>query len=81
MADRIVLELKDKVATLAAPEEEAPAPAATTSFATEQVVEALVGLGFPERSARPVVDAIAAEQPDAASSALLRAALTQLGKK
>ncbi|PAT09713.1 MULTISPECIES: Holliday junction branch migration protein RuvA [Corynebacterium] len=81
MADRIVLELKDKVATLAAPEQEAPAPAATTSFATEQVVEALVGLGFPERSARPVVDAVAAEQPDAASSALLRAALTQLGKK
>ena len=44
-------------------------------------MEALVGLGFGEKVARPVVDALAAESPDTATSALLRAALTQLGKK
>lgn len=84
MADRIVLELKDKLEGLAAPtagEASAPAPAAGGSFAVEQVVEALVGLGFGERVARPVVDALAAENPDMATSSLLRASLTQLGKK
>lgn len=86
MAERIVLELKDKVEGLAA----APAggeatgavqPAAGSSYAAEQVVEALVGLGFAERAARPVVDTLAADNPDEATSALLRAALTQLGSK
>lgn len=85
MADRIVLELKDKLEGLAAAPagaaETAPAPASGGSYAVEQVVEALVGLGFGERVARPVVDALVAESPDMATSALLRAALTQLGKK
>lgn len=85
MADRIVLELKDKLEGLAAAPagaaETAPAPASGGSYAVEQVVEALVGLGFGERVGRPVVDALAAESPDMATSALLRAALTQLGKK
>lgn len=86
MADRIVLELKDKLEGLAeAPTEQvagAAAPGAGSgSFASEQVVEALVGLGFGEKVARPVVEALLAEQPDLAQSTLLRAALTQLGKK
>lgn len=85
MADRIVLELKDKLEGLEAVPTgagaAAPAPAAGGSYAVEQVVEALVGLGFGEKVARPVVDALAAESPDMATSALLRAALTQLGKK
>lgn len=85
MADRIVLELKDKLEGLdAAPVGAAAAastPAAGNSHAVEQVVEALIGLGFAEKLARPVVDTLAAASPDMATSALLRAALTQLGKK
>lgn len=85
MADRIVLELKDKLEGLyaVAADATAGAPAAPsgTSFAAEQVVEALVGLGFGEKVARPVVDKLVAENPDEATSALLRAALTQLGTK
>ena len=52
-----------------------------TSLVSEQVVEALVGLGFQERSAKPVVDALVQENPDEDASALLRQALSQLGKK
>ncbi len=86
MAERIVLELKDKVeAFLPAGDAgtgQAPAaPNVGVSLAAEQVVEALVGLGFPERSSRPVVDALVAENPQEEASALLRRALSELGKK
>lgn len=84
MAERIVLELKDKLEGLTAGEQAAvPAASAAggSSFAVEQVVEALTGLGFGEKAARPVVETLAAANPAAASSALLRAALTELGKK
>lgn len=86
MAERIVLELKDKVeAFLPAGDAgagQAPAaPSVGVSLAAEQVVEALVGLGFPERSSRPVVDALVAENPQEEASALLRRALSELGKK
>lgn len=85
MADRIVLELKDKLeglyAVAADATASAPAAPAGASFAAEQVVEALVGLGFGEKMARPVVDKLVAENPDEATSTLLRAALTQLGTK
>ena len=86
MAERIALELKDKVDpfTAAADTSAAPGPSGTTagaSFASEQVVEALVGLGFQERTARPVVDALAEAKPGESASALLRRALSELGKK
>lgn len=95
MADRIVLELKDKLQGLypaadgggsgqsgeAVTAGGASVAAGGASYATEQVVEALVGLGFTEKSARTTVDAVAAEDPEAESSALLRAALNRLGKK
>lgn len=86
MAERIALELKDKVDPFTAAEDTSAAsgPSGTTaggSFASEQVVEALVGLGFQERTARPVVDALVAAEPGESASALLRRALSQLGKK
>ena len=86
MAERIALELKDKVEAFVPAGDAAaagrPATAAKgTSLVSEQVVEALVGLGFQERSARPVVDALVQENPDEDASALLRQALSQLGKK
>lgn len=84
MAERMALELKDKIDGLYTAEVAPganPAAQQGASLASEQVVEALVGLGFPEKTARPVVDTLAGDDPEASSSALLRSALTQLGKK
>lgn len=87
MADRIILELKDKIEALATVAGEGPgvvvdgASASTSSFASEQVVEALIGLGFGEKVARPVVERLLAEDPEMGQSDLLRASLTALGKK
>lgn len=83
MAERLAVELKDKVG------EFAPAPAeivtpvvpkAARDVAT-QVTEALIGLGFNDRIAGPVVDGVLAEHPEMDTSAALRASLSQLGKK
>ena len=76
-AERMVLELRDKVV---APE---AAPAALPAGGPrEQVVEALVGLGFPARPAEQAVDVVLAGNGHAAgdASAVLRAALTHLGR-
>ncbi|WP_342319850.1 Holliday junction branch migration protein RuvA [Corynebacterium mayonis] len=84
MAERMILELKDKLdAFSSAPPDAASATpsGAGSALVTEQVVEALVGLGFNERVARPVVDKLVEASPEESSSALLRAALSQLGKK
>jgi holliday junction DNA helicase RuvA len=79
-AERLVLELRDKVdAPVAAP----AALIAATNGADprrEQVVEALVGLGFTARPAESAVDKAMAEHPDANPSTLLRTALTTLGR-
>ena len=86
MAQRLALELKDKVEAFA-PNEPAAAGSVDTAIApaggavVESVTEALVGLGFSDKAARPVVESAYAENPDADTSSLLRAALAQLGKK
>jgi len=86
MAQRLALELKDKVAAFA-PNEPAAAGSVDTAITpaggavVESVTEALVGLGFSDKGARPVVESAYAESPDADTSSLLRAALAQLGKK
>lgn len=79
-AERLVVELRDKVAR-PVPAPALPAPAGVRPPGREQVVEALVGLGFTLRPAEQAVDAVlAANGVDAAdTSALLRAALTRLG--
>ena len=75
-AERMVLELRDKVV--------APAPAAAAPVAVggprDQVVEALLGLGFPARPAEQAVDAVLTENAGADASVALRAALTRLGR-
>lgn len=84
MAERLILELKDKVAAFAAPEDEnVPAPQLPTAAeaVAEQVTEALLGLGFTDRVAQPVVEGVLAEEPTLDTAAALRAALTQLGRK
>lgn len=82
MAQRLVLELKDKVSGFAPTLSDVPPATPTaTGPVVDDVVEALVGLGFSDKAARPVVEAVAAEQPDAATPVVLRAALSQLGTK
>ncbi|GAA1173231.1 Holliday junction branch migration protein RuvA [Pseudonocardia alaniniphila] len=80
-AERLVLELRDKVvASAAAP---AAVPSAALNSANprrDQVVEALVGLGFTAKPAEQAVDAVLAGEADADASTLLRAALTRLGR-
>ncbi|MDN5917169.1 MAG: Holliday junction branch migration protein RuvA [Pseudonocardia sp.] len=80
-AERLVLELRDKVT--------APAPVAAGGIAAaptpvlgqrEQVVEALVGLGFTARPAEQAVDAVLAATPDVDAAGLLRTALSSLGR-
>ena len=87
-AERMVLELRDKVVALGGVP--APAPSALpTGGPRDQVVEALLGLGFPARSAEQAVDAVLTEAGAADSgtgngngdaSAVLRAALARLGR-
>jgi holliday junction DNA helicase RuvA len=74
-AERMVLELRDRVVAPAP----APAPLATGGL-RGQVVEALLGLGFPAKPAEQAVDGVLAENGVADASAVLRAALTRLGR-
>jgi holliday junction DNA helicase RuvA len=80
-AERLALELRDKVV--------APTAAPTTLSVAgnganprrAQVVEALIGLGFAAKPAEQAVDAVLAADTGADASVLLRAALTRLGGK
>ncbi len=77
-AKLIVVSLAGKLLGIAPPSN---APAVPTSSG-DDVVSALVGLGWPERVASAAVDDVAAAHPDAATApvqTLLRLALAQLG--
>jgi Holliday junction DNA helicase RuvA len=79
-AERLALELRDKVAAPATTPA-APSPAGNgTNPRRDQVVEALLGLGFAAKPAEQAVDAVLAGDADVDASALLRASLTRLGK-
>jgi Holliday junction DNA helicase RuvA len=82
-AQRIVLELTDR---LGAPTSAAPAaaPVATGPARRDQVVDALVGLGWTAKQAADAVEAVAGTDDDSAGPAdvagTLRAALRHLGR-
>ena len=81
-AERLVVELRDKVAAVASagsPTRTAPLVGAAPSV-RDQVSEALVGLGFALKQADETVDAVLAADPDASTSAALRSSLASLGK-
>ncbi|MEU1950267.1 Holliday junction branch migration protein RuvA [Nocardia rhamnosiphila] len=78
-AERMVVELRDKVNLVPVPADRAAAVTPVSTPVRDQVVEALTGLGFPLKQAEPAVDAVLAENPDAGTSAALRAALGTLG--
>jgi len=80
LAERMALELRDKV------DAPGPMPVAAVGAATggprrAQVVEALIGLGFPVKPAEQAVDSALAAQADADASTLLRTALGGLGRR
>jgi len=77
-AERMVLELRDKVGALPGG---AGTAAATGHAVRMPVVEALVGLGFPIKQAEDACDKVLAADPEASTSSALRAALSMLGKK
>ncbi|WIM69869.1 Holliday junction branch migration protein RuvA [Corynebacterium suedekumii] len=82
MAERLVLELRDKVAAYTPAEvpTTTPLPIAAAGVA-DQVTEALMGLGFTDRVAVPVVEGVLTDNPELDTAAALRAALSQLGRK
>jgi holliday junction DNA helicase RuvA len=79
-AERLALELRDKVVAPTATPTLLPSANGTNPL-RDQVVEALLGLGFAAKPAEGTVDAVLAADAGADASALLRAALTRLGGK
>lgn len=83
-AERMVLELRDKIAPMGAPAA-APAGAGRNGHAVRgPVVDALVGLGFAAKQAEEATDSVLAASREngeqATTSGALRAALSLLGK-
>ena len=77
-AERMVLELRDKVGHVGAT---AGAPFTNGHAVRGPVVEALVGLGFAVKQAEEATDKVLAGDGEATTSAALRAALSLRGKK
>lgn len=78
-AERLVLELKDKVvAPTSAP---ALLPAAGGDPKQAKVVDALIGLGFPQKAAEQAVAAATEQTPAATESTVLKAALATLARR
>ncbi|MCQ4118651.1 Holliday junction branch migration protein RuvA [Rhodococcus tibetensis] len=78
-AERMVVELRDKVDAVAS-SSGAVAIAAGGGSVRDQIVEALVGLGFPAKQAEQATDSVLTEAPDSTTSSALRSALSLLGK-
>ena len=77
-AERMVIELRDKVNALAST---ASPVGAQSGGVRSSVIEALVGLGFPAKQAEQAVDGVLLENGVSDTSAVLRKALTTLGSK
>lgn len=78
-AERLIIELRDKVGALASGGESPVAP--TASVVRSSVVEALIGLGFAQRAAEQAVDGVLAENSAGDTSVVLRKSLAILGRK
>ena len=77
-AERLVLELKDKMGSFGG-EEDGPAPSeALSESAADEAAAALCSLGYTEEEVRPVVAALASSIGE--TGRLIRAALRELGK-
>jgi Holliday junction DNA helicase RuvA len=79
MAQRIVLELKEKISTLAWVEKAKKAAAPAERAVVEDVIEALIGLGYDRQSARRAAeDALSSAKDKKDTSEVLRWALRVL---
>jgi holliday junction DNA helicase RuvA len=78
-AERMVLELRDKVGAVSAGGGPGGAPVASGHAVRGPVVEALIGLGFPAKQAEDATDTVLATDHGATTSGALRAALSLLG--
>jgi Holliday junction DNA helicase RuvA len=76
-AERMVLELRDKMRELAA---ELPQTPTTAAPADQDVVSALVNLGYKSSQAERAVAEARREKPEAAFNDLLRASLNKLSR-
>lgn len=82
-AQKLVIELKDRVATLGVDSIQVSERPPTHEQWREQVVEGLVGLGWSARDAEAACDRVAhltAENPDVGVAVLMRAALKSLAR-
>jgi holliday junction DNA helicase RuvA len=81
-AQRLVLELKDRIGPPGRPGDTSPTPADPGADGRPQVRDALVGLGWSVKAADDALDLAVAEgtEPPTDVAALLRAALRQLGR-
>ena len=79
-AERMVLELRDKVGVVASATGAAAHAGLNGNAVRGPVVEALVGLGFAAKQAEEATDKVLASEHEATTSSALRAALSLLGK-
>ncbi len=80
-AQRIILELKDRIGPPVGAHHPAASPSAATAPWRDQVQQGLVGLGWSAKESEKAVEAVAPEAGDAPDvGALLRAALRTLSK-
>ncbi|WP_409483068.1 Holliday junction branch migration protein RuvA [Arsenicicoccus dermatophilus] len=79
-AERIVLELRDKVGVLPGATAPSEGVAAAPAGAQPQVVEALVGLGWSAKQAEDAVGRVLKAGGAGTTSEMLRAALRELGR-
>lgn len=88
MADRLIVELKDKVAAFSAgvvdpnqPQLSLGDAPVTSVVVVEQVTQALIGLGFSEKQSEEAVTFVLSVDPGLDTSGALRAALAKLSGK
>ncbi|GHT49030.1 Holliday junction ATP-dependent DNA helicase RuvA [Bacteroidia bacterium] len=77
-AERIILDLKDKVKLGATPSGASVSPMAITSETAKEAVAALVMLGFNQPAAQKVVSKIAASEPTLSVEQMIKNALKAL---
>lgn len=80
-AERMVLELKDKVGPVPSGEVDSGRPGVVRAPAAAEVAEALEGLGFSSAEAEKTAGAVLASDPDLDPAQALRLALRSLGKR
>lgn len=78
VAERLVVELKDKVETIS-DDTDARSVVPTQSSVAAEVSEALAGLGFSQRETERAIEVVLRETPDADAATVLRQALTHVG--